>query len=103
METKHTPGPWIAVGRWVEHVSDGVGDICNCDPSSMDQEHLGRSSEECMANARLIACALELLELVIALRDAIERELIVNPAMEDSTGVLFDGANELIAKATGGA
>lgn len=61
MPTKHTPGPWYAVGSWVEHENDKVADICNCDPESMGQEHLGRSDAEIRANARLIAAAPDLL------------------------------------------
>lgn len=59
---KHTPGPWVAVGYWVENPDDEAADICNCDPASMGQEHFGRSDEEIVANARLIAAAPTLLE-----------------------------------------
>jgi len=62
MTTKHTRGPWHAVGRWVEHEKDDVADICNCDPESMGQGHLGRSDAEMAANARLIAAAPDLLK-----------------------------------------
>jgi len=61
MPTKHTPGPWRAVGAWVEHEKDDVADVCNCDPESMGQKHFGRSMGEMMANARLCAAAPELL------------------------------------------
>jgi hypothetical protein len=57
----HTPGPWVAVGEWVEHPDSDIPDICRCDPEAMDQEHLGRSYFEAAANARLIAAAPELL------------------------------------------
>ena len=62
MKAKHTPGPWYAVGAWVEHEKDDVADICNCDPESMSQGHLGRSYDEMAANARLIAAAPDLLK-----------------------------------------
>lgn len=58
--SKHTPGPWIAVGAWVEHPDDSIPDICTCDQVNIGQE--GRSDEEMRANARLIAAAPELLE-----------------------------------------
>jgi hypothetical protein len=59
---KHTPGPWIAVGTYVEHPNDKKADICTCDTALIGQGHLGRSYEEECANARLIAAAPELLE-----------------------------------------
>jgi hypothetical protein len=61
---KHTQGEWHAVGHWVEHSNDTVGDICNCNPESMGQESMGRSDEESMANARLIAHLPEFLHFV---------------------------------------
>ena len=60
--SKHTPGPWIAVGYQVEVESDDIPDICNCDPAHIDQEHLQWDEETIMANARLIAAAPDLLE-----------------------------------------
>lgn len=65
--SEHTPGPWIAIGTWVEHPDDNTPDICNCDPFSMAQE--GRSDEEVCANARLIAAAPEMLKALRALTD----------------------------------
>ena len=62
---KHTPGPWYAVGSWVEHANDEVPDICYCDPAGMDQGHLGRSKAEIAANARLIAAAPDMLSAAI--------------------------------------
>jgi len=29
--SKHTPGPWFAVGAQVETENDSVPDICTCD------------------------------------------------------------------------
>lgn len=60
--SKHTPGPWIAVGSWVEVEDDDIPDICTCDPNHMGQASLPRSDEEVVANARLIAAAPEMLE-----------------------------------------
>ena len=63
----HTPGPWIAVGSWVEHPNDNLPDICNCDPDAMGQGHLRRSNKEIIANAHLIAAAPDLLSALEAL------------------------------------
>lgn len=62
MKTKHTPGPWCAIGHWVEHANDSTPDIANCNPESMGQG--GRSDKEVCANARLIAQAPELFRLL---------------------------------------
>ena len=63
----YTPGPWVAVGGWVEHPDDDVADICTCDIELMEQGKLGRSSDEITANARLIAAAPEMLEALVDL------------------------------------
>jgi hypothetical protein len=60
--SRHTPGPWIAVGLWVEHPNDNIADICTCNPEDVGQAHLGRSDSEACANARLIAAAPDLLQ-----------------------------------------
>lgn len=62
---KHTRGPWIAVGTWVEYPNDKIADICTCDPEATGQAHLNRPYAESMANARLIAAAPELLEALV--------------------------------------
>lgn len=59
MNTSHTPGNWMAVGAWIEHLDDDVPDIANFDPASMGQE--GRSDDEVCANARLCAAAPDML------------------------------------------
>ena len=64
MSAKHTPGPWIAVGAWVEVPNDKVPDICTCDPAAIGQEKLPRTHAQQCANARLIAAAPDLLELL---------------------------------------
>jgi hypothetical protein len=69
--SQHTPGTWYAVGAYVEHDDDSVADICSCDPATIGQKHLGRSYEEIIANAKLIAAAPDLLE-------ALERIAIAN-------------------------
>ena len=68
--SSHTPGPWFQVGAWVEIESDDVADICTCHTEDFGQAHLGRSAEEMMANACLIAAAPDLLEALEMVRDA---------------------------------
>ena len=92
MTTNHTPGPWIAVGRWVGHPRDDIPDICTTAPEAMDQD--GRSDAECRANARLIAAAPDLLR---ALRKCVR---LVPPS--DETAAHLRAARIAIAKATGG-
>jgi hypothetical protein len=60
--SKHTPGPWFAVGAQVEIEDDSVPDICTCDPQVMRQSHLDWHPRTVEANARLIAAAPDLLE-----------------------------------------
>jgi hypothetical protein len=69
---KHTPGPWVAVGRFVEVADDNVPDICTTDPAAIGQQNLPRSYAECCANARLIAAAPELLEALKELVAAVD-------------------------------
>jgi hypothetical protein len=70
--SEHTPGPWIAVGAWVEVEDDNIPDICTCEPSDIGQGHLARTYKEIMANARLIAAAPDLLEALQCALDHLE-------------------------------
>lgn len=72
---KHTPGPWIPCGYWVEHPNHKQNDICNCDPASMGEE--GRSDAEIRANTVLIAAAPELLAELQAAHRIIRNALAV--------------------------
>ena len=91
---KHTPGPWIAVGGWVEHPDDDIPDICVCDPACFAQGD--RSDAEMCANARLIAAAPELLK-------ALQRALPTLIKDTSSKGkVNYWSAKDAIAMATGG-
>ncbi len=63
--SKHTPGPWVAVGAMVENTHDYNPDICSCDLRAFGQDNLWREYEETLANARLIAAAPDLLSLLI--------------------------------------
>lgn len=69
----HTPGPWFAVGHWIEHPDNTVADIANFDPEAVDQAHLGRSDEEICANVRLAAAAPDMLMTLRAVRSLIWR------------------------------
>ena len=90
---KHTPGPWIAVGTYVEHPDDKTADICVCSTALFDQGHLGRSYEEECANARLIASTLELLEALEHVVDWFDAAGVDVPAARHARAAL--------AKATG--
>lgn len=79
---KHTPGPWVAIGRTVHHLMfeeplDGRNEICrvpNCNPESE-------------RNARLIAAAPELLAALIGCL----------PTLEDRAGQLGVDSVPLVA------
>lgn len=72
-QSGHTPGPWFAVGHWIEHPNDAVADIANFDPEAVGQAHLGRSDEEICANVRLAAAAPEMLTTLRAVRSLVGR------------------------------
>lgn len=66
----HTPGPWVAVGCQVEVLSDSIPDICNANPETFGQH--GRSDNERCANARLIAAAPDMLQVLQELEESSE-------------------------------
>ena len=63
MSAKHTPGPWIAVGYQVEIESETVADICTTNAHLFGQPGL-HNDATAMANARLIAAAPDMLEVL---------------------------------------
>jgi hypothetical protein len=71
MSAKHTPGPWIAVGYQVEIASETVADICTTNAHLFGQPGL-HDDARAMANARLIAAAPEMLEMLEVARDSLE-------------------------------
>lgn len=86
MSTKHTPGPWKAVG--VEHIeAAAIGEIV---AHTYDWQGEG----ERMANCRLLASAPDLLQFAINVALAIEE----NGEAVNLQNILAD-ANEAIAKA----
>lgn len=94
--SKHTPGPWRAMGVMVEHPNGSVADICSCNLADFGQHNYMRSYEEMCADARLIAAAPELLEALRAL------DMLFSPVVSDSTQAYWiDKARAAIAKATG--
>jgi hypothetical protein len=94
--SKHTPGPWFAVGAQVEIEDDSVPDICTCDPQVMRQSHLDWHPRTVEANARLIAAAPELLEALEMMLACTEGQAIYN-FMEPQR----EKARAAIAKAKG--
>lgn len=100
---KYTPSPWVAVGTWVEHPSDTVPDICDCDPRIMDQQ-LYRSDEEACANARLIAAAPDLLNALKKAEDLLYASADENTELNSYGRDCFDAMQQArlaIHKATG--
>jgi hypothetical protein len=77
MHTKHTPGPWIVTGNFID---------CDTPPCRIA---VALASPEMEANARLIAAAPELLEALKA----------CEPWCNDNRAVVM--AREAIAKAEG--
>ena len=81
-KTGFTKGPWIAVGRRVEHPSDRIPDICSCMPEDFGQD--GRSDEEACANARLIAAAPIMLDALKTARYVVEMDILGYKAAIDN-------------------
>lgn len=93
--SKYTEGRWIAVGNWVEHEDDEVADICICDTEIMSQGHLGRSSEEEAANAKLIAAAPDLLKALESMLDAFTDERwVAVPIIERAKLAIYRATGE---------
>lgn len=90
LDAKHTPGPWIQVGHWVEHPNEKIPDICTCDLQAIGHGHLKRTEAETIANARLIAAAPDMLEAL----KLIQNQDLVLPADREII-------KSAIAKATG--
>ena len=93
--SEYTKGRWIAVGEWVEHEDDNVADICICDTEIMNQGHLGRSSQEEAANAKLIAAAPDLLEALQFMLDAFTDERwVAVPIVEKAKLAIYRATGE---------
>ena len=100
----HTPGPWIVA----KHLACFDGDQVTSVMSSHDLDGGTvvwpsgfRNTDNAKANARLIAAAPALLDVVQALLLAIDGWHITNTSDEDSVGVLADFARAALAAAAG--
>jgi hypothetical protein len=106
MSAKFTPGPWTVTehswsrtGIYAEHEAIAALDIYN-DATEDNQDELeGRMA----ANARLIAAAPDLLEVLIAVRDSFiyEDDHSKTAVMTEADNHAFDQVCAAIAKATG--
>jgi len=98
--SKHTPGPWAANkptqsnGR--AEVYAGPMLVAQAFNWMLDAE----GDEQCWADARLIACAPELLEALNKLVDHIDF-IPTDPYYRNETKELMDAARAAIAKAEG--
>ena len=90
MQEKHTPGPWAVThhGEWIIGRSPDIGE---CLVAKTD-------GPEWRENARLIAAAPELLDL---LKIAVARVEIANAEGNDILSAWLTDAQNAIAKATG--
>ena len=109
--TKHTPGEWFiekelptehpgiesnVFGKFVSVVIWG-----NAEDTNDDSGVRGRTPEEAMANARLIAAAPELLEALEKCASVIGAPQEGNWATDDEVNDAYDRAGAAIAKAKG--
>ena len=98
--SKHTPGPWVVVGRLTKYVEARlvgrlIQEVAACGPTMADEGY-GQHQE---ANARLIAAAPDLLE---ALQDVDALWMHNSIAHGDGKiGPLHEKVIAAIAKATG--
>lgn len=91
----HTPGPWQVkptTARW--HPSNSTGDLIVAGPQIIGEIWLGGNRE---ANARLIAAAPEMYELLNLLRDADFKDVGLRSNLFD----LANQARALLAKVRG--
>lgn len=86
----YTPGPWFKDGPFVRHVDSGHVIVIVDDALTTEDER--------SANARLIAAAPEMLEIVKAYRN-----LLRTSAQTDGQVATYQHVQDVLAKATGGA
>lgn len=96
MNTKHTAGPWYVIGSNppMIYTKDALDIICQCDSAG----EMTRAQEQ--ANARLIAAAPELLELLEGLTFIAETVAHLR-GLEREILPTTDKARELIARVKG--
>lgn len=94
METKHTPGPWKVFDEHGNYIHCTIMDETNTRLCEVRKFNVGQ--KYVLANAKLIAAAPELLELLYA--------MVVNFGFSSATtpeqGKLIQKAHETIKKAT---
>lgn len=93
MKTKHTKGKWIARDLQIKDINGGI--IANVDPI------FALAIDENVANAKLIASAPELLELLIELHEKTLYKLSEKDFRDNrQPHELFDRIEAVIKKAT---
>jgi hypothetical protein len=109
MTNRHTPGPWLVWdSKGTERIDHTTGVYRQLDSTdeqiiALCDEDLSLSSDEQLANARLIAAAPELLEALeeLAERAAILSALSPRSAASTLLGMAHTKAKRAIAKARG--
>ena len=94
--SKHTPGPWVVVGRLTKYVEARlvgrlIQEVAACGPTMADEGY-GQQQE---ANARLIAAAPDLLDELLSVLDWAVTERAPLRKQE------IESIRKVIAKATG--
>lgn len=92
MKVEHSKGPWqIGHNKWLVLATDKniVSVIADCMPVSRRTATL----KKCKANAKLIAAALVMLEVLLEVRDLLER-------MDCITKPIYKQISEVINQAT---
>ena len=95
MKNTHTPGPWY-IGHHTEHNGEKSIDIRKCfdtPPAPSEIYQIARLPEAAEANARLIAAAPDLLQVV--------EDYLLLCQLHDYIGAVPDAARSAIAKAKG--
>ena len=95
-ESKHTPGPWRAVGTFVEGGGRAIAKAVLLAKSNLAGE--GSENELGKANARLIAAAPEMEN---TLNEIVGMVIAQNIDGLDRTGKIYEIARAAIAKAKG--
>ena len=104
-ETKHTPGPWKVFYTTTGQTILGIGEADGAEGITDAQFGLWRDGAEREANARLIAAAPELFELVKLFERTIEYEIRKSSLAGDDEGarmkaVTLGMVREVLAKAS---
>lgn len=95
---KHTPGPWKAIAYQGHAATSIISDHAEQTIQIAECSGFGRHSNECLADARLIAAAPDLVEALapFVARNSSEETITITVRTEDVTR-----ARAAIAKATG--